>query len=325
MSAVNPVSSAPDERRQLTVMFTDLVGSTELASALDPEDWHEVLDAYQHRVATIVTAHGGAIAQFQGDGAVAYFGYPQAVESAGRDSVAAGLAVVDEMSRLGAEFQNDLGVGELQARAGIHTGEVVVAAITAGGNERLPDVWGQVPNLAARLQTAAEPGQVVISGDTASLVAGYFELSPLGALSLKGIAEPVSAFRVLQRSAARHRLEAKPLTGFVSRGASLAWLEAEWDQAAKGSARLALVVGEPGIGKSRLILEFSSALTARGHAVHCVYCSRRSVLSPLQPFAELMSSPPSTPTEVDEWVVVTSRSGPLLLVVEDAHWADPST
>jgi class 3 adenylate cyclase len=325
MSAVNPVPSAPDERRQLTVMFTDLVGSTELASALDPEDWHEVLDAYQHRVATIVTAHGGVIAQFQGDGAVAYFGYPQAVESAGRDSVAAGLAVVDEMSRLGAEFHNDLGVGELQARAGIHTGEVVVAAITAGGNERLPDVWGQVPNLAARLQTAAEPGQVVISGDTASLIAGYFELSPLGALSLKGIAEPVSAFRVLQRSAARHRLEAKPLTGFVSRGASLAWLEAEWDQAAKGSARLALVVGEPGIGKSRLILEFSSAVTARGHAVHCVYCSRRSVLSPLQPFAELMPSPPSTPTEVDEWVEVTSRSGPLLLVVEDAHWADPST
>jgi class 3 adenylate cyclase len=325
MSAVNPVPSAPDERRQLTVMFTDLVGSTELASALDPEDWHEVLDAYQHRVATIVTAHGGVIAQFQGDGAVAYFGYPQAVESAGRDSVAAGLAVVDEMSRLGAEFQNDLGVGELQARAGIHTGEVVVAAITAGGNERLPDVWGQVPNLAARLQTAAEPGQVVISGDTASLVAGYFTLSPLGALSLKGIAEPVSAFRVLQRSAARHRLEAKPLTGFVSRGASVAWLEAEWDQAAKGSARLALVVGEPGIGKSRLILEFSSALTARGHPVHCVYCSRRSVLSPLQPFAELMPFPPSTPTEVDEWVEVTSRSGPLLLVVEDAHWADPST
>ncbi|HEY6429246.1 MAG TPA: AAA family ATPase, partial [Acidimicrobiales bacterium] len=147
----------------------------------------------------------------------------------------------------------------------------------------------------------------------------------LGALSLKGIAEPVSAFRVLQRSAARHRLEAKPLTGFVSRGDSLAWLEAEWDQAAKGSARLALVVGEPGIGKSRLILEFSSAVTARGHAVHCVYCSRRSVLSPLQPFAELMPSPPSTPTEVDEWVEVTSRSGPLLLVVEDAHWADPST
>jgi class 3 adenylate cyclase len=325
VSAVNTsVPSAPDERRQLTVMFTDLVGSTELASALDPEDWHEVLDAYQHRVATIIAAHGGVIAQFQGDGAVAYFGYPEAVESAGSDSVAAGLAVVDEMSRLGAEFP-DLGVGELQARAGIHTGEVIVAAITAGGNERLPDVWGQVPNLAARLQAAAEPGQVVISGDTASLVAGYFELLPLGSLSLKGIAEPVPSFRVLQRSAARHRLEAKPLTRFVSRGDALSWLDAEWDRAAKGSARLALVVGEPGIGKSRLILEFGSGLTARGHVVHSVYCSRRSALSPLHPFAELMDSPPSTPTEVDEWAELTSRTGPLLLVVEDAHWADPST
>ena len=326
MSAANaPVPPAPDERRQLTVVFTDLVGSTELAAALDPEDWHEVLDAYQHRVASIVTSHGGVIAQFQGDGAVAYFGYPEAVESAGRDSVAAGLAVVEEMARLGAEFPGDLGIGELQARAGIHTGEVVVAAVTAGGNERLPDLWGQVPNLAARLQAVAEPGQVVISGDTASLVSGYFEVSPLGALSLKGFAEPVPAFRVLRRSAARHRLEARPLTGFVSRSDALAWLGSEWDDAAKGAARLALVMGEPGIGKSRLLLEFSSGLAARGHTVRAAYCSRRGSLSPLQPFADVLGNPPATPMEVDAWAEDLTRSGPLLLMVEDAHWADPST
>jgi class 3 adenylate cyclase len=327
MSATSPAapSSAPDERRQLTVMFTDLVGSTELASVLDPEDWHEVLGAYQHRVASIVTDNGGVIAQFQGDGAVAYFGYPEAVESAGRDAVSAGLAVVEDMAKLSAELPPELGVGDLQARAGVHTGEVVVAAVTAGGNERLPDVWGQLPNLAARLQSAAEPGQVVLSGDTASLVSGYFELAALGSLSLKGIGAPVPAFRALSRNAARHRLETRPLTAFVPRGDALAWLNAEWDRAAGGEARLALVVGEPGIGKSRLCLEFSSDLASRGYAVHTVYCSRRGSLSPLQPFAELMDVTPATPLEVDEWAQGLSRSGPLLLVVEDAHWADPST
>ncbi len=327
MSSTRPAapSAAPDERRQLTVMFTDLVGSTELASALDPEDWHDVLDAYQHRVASIVTANGGVIAQFQGDGAVAYFGYPQAVESAGSDAVSAGLAVVEGMAVLSADLPPGLGVGQLQARAGVHTGEVVVAAVTAGGNERLADVWGQVPNLAARLQAAAEPGQVVISGDTASLVSGYFELAPLGSLSLKGIAEPVPAFHALRRNAARHRLETRPLAAFVSRDDALAWLNTEWDRAATGGARLALVMGEPGIGKSRLFLEFSSDLSRRGYTVRTVFCSRRGSLSPLQPFAELMDGTPATPLEVDEWAREMSGSGPLLLVVEDVHWADPST
>ena len=120
------------ERRQLTVMFTDLVGSTELASALDPEDWHDVLNAYQHRVAAIVTAHGGVIAQFQGDGAVAYFGYPEALESASRDALSAGIAIVEDIVQLGSELAPDLGISDLQARAGIHTGEVLVARRDGG-------------------------------------------------------------------------------------------------------------------------------------------------------------------------------------------------
>src|SRR5580698_8439730 len=224
------------ERRQLTVMFTDLVGSTDLASALDPEDWHEVLNAYQHRVAAIVTAHGGVIAQFQGDGALAYFGYPEAQESASRDALDAGMEIVTGIVRLGAELPSSLGVSDLQARAGIHAGEVLVAAVTAGGQERLPDVWGQVPNLAARLQAAGEPGQIVVSGDTADLVAGFFELESLGLLTLKGIGHPVPAFRVLQRGSARHRLEARPLTTFIVRPEVSAWLEEHWECVRGGSA-----------------------------------------------------------------------------------------
>ena len=300
------------ERRQLTVMFTDLVGSTELASALDPEDWHDVLNAYQHRVAAIVTGHGGVIAQFQGDGAVAYFGYPEALESASRDALSAGIAIVDDITRLGSELAPDLGISGLQARVGIHTGEVLVAAVTAGGRERLPDVWGQVPNMAARLQAAGESGQIVVSGDTAELVAGFFELEPLGSLTLKGIGHPVPAYRVLQRSNARNRLEARPLTTFVPRTEASVWLEQNWGHVQNGSGRLALVLGEPGIGKSRLLLEFSSDLAGQGHTVTTIFCSRRGSLSPLQPFGEVMSEVPATPQEAVAWVEdrARRRSGP---------------
>ena len=321
--AVTPEGS---ERRQLTVMFTDLVGSTELASVLDPEDWHDVLNAYQHRVAAIVTAHGGVIAQFQGDGAVAYFGYPEALESASRDALSAGLAIVEDIMRLGTELSPDLGISDLQARAGIHTGEVLVAAVTAGGPERLPDLWGQVPNMAARLQAVGAPGQIVISGATAGLVAGFFELESLGTLTLKGIGGPVPAFLALRRSSARNRLEARPLTGFVPRTRASTWLAAHWGYVEGGRGRLALISGEPGIGKSRLLLEFSAQLEERGHAVRTIVCSRRGSLSPLQPFGDVIGQVPATPQEASAWAKdLATGLGPLLLVVEDAHWADPST
>jgi class 3 adenylate cyclase len=320
------VTAEGSERRQLTVMFTDLVGSTELASALDPEDWHDVLSAYQHRVAALVSGHGGVIAQFQGDGAVAYFGYPEALESASRDALSAGLAIVEDIVRLGTELSPDLGISDLQARAGIHTGEVLVAAVTAGGPERLPDLWGQVPNMAARLQAAGAPGQVVISGATAGLVAGFFELESLGTLTLKGIGDPVPAFLALRRSSARNRLEARPLTAFVSRTRASTWLAAHWGYVEGGNGRLALISGEPGIGKSRLLLEFSALLQQRGHPVRTIVCSRRGSLSPLQPFGDVMGHVPATPQEASGWAQdLAAGSGPLLLVVEDAHWADPST
>ncbi len=321
---MNGPSGTP-ERRQLTVMFTDLVGSTELASALDPEDWHEVLNAYQHRIAAIVTAQGGVIAQFQGDGAVAYFGYPEALESASRDALSAAISIAEDIVRLGEELPSDLGVGDLRARAGIHTGEVLVAPVTAGGHERLPDVWGQVPNMAARLQAVGEPGQIVVSGDTANLVMGFFQLESLGELDLKGIGHPVPAFRVLQRSGARHRLEARPLTTFVPRAEASAWLEENWGHVERGAARLALLLGEPGIGKSRLLLEFSSHVAGRGYTVTTILCSRRGALSPLQPFGDVIGEVPATPQEAADWVEDQAGSAPVLLVVEDAHWADPST
>ena len=306
-------------------MFTDLVGSTDLASALDPEDWHEVLNAYQHRVANIVTTQGGVIAQFQGDGAIAYFGYPEAQESASRDALTAGIAIIEDIVRLGGELPPELGISDLQARAGIHTGEVLVAPVTAGGQERLPDVWGQVPNMAARLQAAGEPGQIIVSGNTAELVAGFFQLEPLGSLTLKGIGHPVPAFRVLEHSGARNRLEARPLTAFIPRAEAAAWLQEHWSAVQNGPGRLALVSGEPGIGKSRLLLEFSSDLAEQGTSVATIFCSRQGSMSPLQPFGDVMGAVPPTPQEAAAWVVDRSGSGPVLLVVEDAHWADPST
>jgi class 3 adenylate cyclase len=320
-----PEAHEAPERRQLTVMFTDLVGSTDLASALDPEEWHDVLDAYQHRVAAIVSAHGGVIAQFQGDGAVVYFGYPEAQESASRDALMAGLQIVEDMAHLGAEFPAALGVSELQARAGLHTGEVLVAPVTAGGRERLPDVWGQVPNMAARLQAVGAPGQVVISGETATLVSGFFDLEALGTLTLKGIGHPVPAFRVLGRSGARNRLEARPLTVFIPRASAADWLGEQWSHVSDRSGRLVIVSGEPGIGKSRLLLEFSEDLAAQEHLVVTLACSRRGSLSPLQPFGDVMPSVPATPQEAAKWVHAQASAAPLLLVVEDAHWADPST
>ncbi len=306
-------------------MFTDLVGSTALASRLDPEDWHEILDAYQHRVAAVIGAHGGVVTQFQGDGVVAYFGFPEALDSAGRDALAAGLAIVAEVPAVADDVAPGLGVGRLAARVGVHTGVVVVAEATAGGVGRLADVFGEAPNLAARLQAVAGSGQVVVSEATASMVKGFFDLEPLGGLDLKGIALPVVAYRVVAASGARHRLDAVPLAPFVERPAATAWLEAQWQAALSGGARVVVVGGEAGIGKSRLVVEFSRALDKAGHPTLACYCSRRERLSPLQPFGQVIGTAPRTPADAADWVTRWATGGPALLVVEDVHWADPST
>ncbi len=320
-----PVADTPDERRHLTVIFSDLVGSTELASSMDPEDWHDVLAAYQGRVAEVIAEHGGVIAQFQGDGVVAYFGYPEARESAGRDAVSAGLAITGAVSGLAAALPADLGVPDLAARVGINTGEVVMAAVRAGGAPRIADVFGEVPNLAARLQGAGGPGQVLVSDSTARLVTGYFVMEAMGELDLKGIPRPIPTFRVLQPSAARRRLETGPLTGFVARPGENAWLQSQWEAAREGPTRTVLVTGEAGIGKSRLLQEFMSALADDGHVTAALYCSQRDALSPLRPFEPLMGAVPMTPDVASQWLADHTGSGPAMLLVEDAHWADPST
>jgi class 3 adenylate cyclase len=315
----------PDERRHLTVLFSDLVGSTELASRLDPEDLHDVIDAYQRTVASVVEVHGGVIAQFQGDGVVAYFGYPEALESAGRDAVTAGLDLVSAVRRLTRDLPAELGLAELQARVGIHTGEVVVASTNVGVARKIGDVFGEVPNLAARLQAVGAPGEVIVSDVTASLVTGYFVMESIGALTLKGISREVPAYRVQRRSAARRRLETGPLTGFVARPRESAWLHEHWDSVQEGPARAVLVSGEPGIGKSRLLQEFVGALSSSGAPIAPMYCGRRDALSPLRPFGPLMGEVPVAPDQAAHWVMERAAAGPLLLLVEDAHWADPST
>jgi class 3 adenylate cyclase len=315
----------PDERRHLTVVFSDLVGSTELTSTLDPEDFHDLIEAYQNRISAVVSEHGGTVSQFQGDGMVAYFGYPEAHESSSRDAVDAGLSIVAAVAALGDSLPPRLNVGPLEARVGIHTGTMVVAAVRVGELRRPADAFGEVPNLAARLQASGQPGTVVISDATAELVAGFFELESLGQLELKGISRLVPTFGVMRRSGARTRLEARPLSRFIPRSDASAWLHEQWRAVREGAPRLVLLTGDPGIGKSRLLHEFSSELADQGHAAPVAYCTRRNALSPLQPFGLLMGEVPVSPALAASWVGAQAEERPALFVVEDVHWADPST
>ena len=307
------------------MLFTDLVGSTELASTLDPEDWREILSDYQGLVASIIGDHGGFVSQFQGDGALAFFGYPHRIETAGQDSVRAALAVVQATPQVGRGVLDRVGGGGLRARAGIHTGVVVVATNRLGSGEPTVDVFGEVPNLAARLQAAAGPGEVLVSSATASLTAGFFELQPLPPLRLKGLNRPFAACRVLGPGSARNRLEASPLIEFVARTRELAWLEDQWKAAAAGPARCVVLTGEPGIGKSRLVLEFARRAERGRGAVAIVYCTENDSLSPLKPFGSVMGAVPESPEAAVAWVGEQAAERTVMLVVDDAHWADPST
>src|SRR6202051_733310 len=178
------------ERRQLTVMFCDLVGSTALSAKLDPEDLRGIFGAYHHCCAALVERNGGFVAKYMGDGVLAYFGYPQAHEHDAERAVRAGLALVEEMPKL----KTAAGV-PLQVRVGIATGLVVVGDLVGGGSVQEHEVVGETPNLAARLQTLAEPGTVVISSSTRRLTGGFFDYRDLGTVALKGFAETVPAWR----------------------------------------------------------------------------------------------------------------------------------
>ena len=242
------------ERRQLTVLFCDLVGSTELADQLDPEDLRDVVLDYQSTCAAVIAAYDGHIAQYLGDGLLVYFGYPTAHEDDARRAVRSGLGIVEAIERANERLNTERGV-RIAVRVGIHTGMVVAGEMGAGARREDLAV-GRTPNIAARLQDLAPPNGVLISAASQHLVAGYFELEPLGPQDLKGISEPVEVYRAIHESAARSRLEAAPaggLTELVGREADRRTLLDAWSSATAGSGQIVFIAGEAGIGKSRLV------------------------------------------------------------------------
>jgi class 3 adenylate cyclase/predicted ATPase len=374
----------PDaERRQLTVLFCDLVDSTRLARQLDPEEWREVVRTYQHTCATVIQRFAGHIAQYLGDGLLVYFGYPQAHEDDAQRAVHTGLGILEAMATLHARLVPDEGL-RLAVRVGIHTGLVVVGEV--GGAGRLEQLaLGDTPNMAARLQGLAAPDTVVISDVTWRLVQGYFTGHDLGPQTLKGVETPVQAYRVLGTSGAQSRLDVvgpRGLTPLVGREAEVTLLRERWVQARDGLGQVVVLSGEAGIGKSRLVQVLQEHIAAEPHTRLEWRCSPYAQQSPLHPviahlhrllhwrpddtsakklhtleetlaasglalpeavplLASLLSLPlperyPSlilspqrqrqkTLEALLAWLLTEATRQPVLFVVEDLHWIDPST
>jgi len=379
-------SAAPTlqaERRHLTVMFCDLVESTVLAGALDPEEFRDLVCSYHEVCSIAVRRYDGHIAQYLGDGLLIYFGYPSAHEDDGARSVHAGLAIIDAVERL--NEVTTLSSGRLAVRLGVHTGLVVVGEMGATDDRKEQLALGETPNIAARIQAEAQPGTLVVSGATRKLLGNDFEIINLGPRVLRGVAGQTSLF-----SAARQRGDRptdRPQAGFVpliGRAAEVEMLTARWQRAREGSGQLVSITSEAGLGKSRLVQVLVSRVQGQPH-VHWEWrCSSYHQNTPLHPvvtFIERLlrlehsegdaarreklvavlpmlmaegtdlqeaaallgallglphpaSAPPLPAAQrrkqrtrkllVD---AIVERSGgvPLLLVVEDLHWADPST
>ena len=375
--------TAEAERRQLTVLFCDLVDSTVLARQLDPEDYREVVRAYQATCGAVIQRFDGYIAQYLGDGLLVYFGYPQAHEDDAQRAVRAGLEILDALAPLQARLAADKGI-RLAVRLGIHTGLVVVGAIGAGGRQEQLAL-GDTPNVAARLQGLATPDTVVVSDATWRLVQGYFAGHDLGPQTFKGVETPVQVYRVLGTSGAQSRLDVvspRGLTPLVGREAEVTLLRERWAQARDGLGQVVLLSGEAGIGKSRLVQGLQEHIAAEPHARLEWRCSPYAQQSPLHPVMEhlhrllhwrpddapaeklstleetlaasglglpevvpllaaLLSLPlperyPSlnlTPQRQRQktlealltWLLAESMRQPVLFIVEDLHWIDPST
>src|SRR6516165_6924592 len=272
-----PMPSA--ERRQLTVLFCDLVGSTALSSRLDPEDLREIIGVYHRCVADAVGRFDGFVAKYMGDGVLVYFGYPQAHEDDAEQAVRAGLALVDAVGRLQVREP-------LHVRVRIGTGEVVVGDLITSGDGQERGVVGETPNLAARLQALAEPSAVVIAPQTRRLLGDLFECHDLGAIEVKGFAEPVHAYRVVGESGIESRFEALhgvTLTPLVGREEEIDLLRRQWDRAKRGDGRVVLLSGEPGIGKSRLTAALHERIENEPHTRMCYFCSPHHQDSALHP------------------------------------------
>jgi class 3 adenylate cyclase len=260
-------SPAEAERRQLTVLFCDLVDSTALSSQLDPEDYREVVRAYQDTCAKVIARYEGHIAQYLGDGLLVYFGYPLAHEDDAPRAVRAGLGMIEALGPLNTRLAQERGV-QLAVRLGIHTGQVVVGEIGGGAtHEQL--ALGETPNVAARLQGLATPDTIVISAATFQLLGGFFACQPLGTRPVKGLAQPLAVYRVLYESMARSRLEAAgstSLTPLVGREQEAGLLRERWAQVKDGLGQVVLLSGEAGIGKSRLVQVLTEQVAAEPQA-----------------------------------------------------------
>jgi len=388
-SEPTPLSDAPRatdkaaqdtaERRQLTVMFCDLVGSTALSARLDPEDMREIVGAYHRSCAEQITKAGGFVAKYMGDGVLAYFGYPQAHEHDTERAVVAGLALAEAVPMLKTAAGTPL-----QVRVGIATGLVVVGDLIGSGDAQERGVVGDTPNLAARLQALAEPNVVVIADSTRKLLGNLFELRDLGPQDLKGIAGPTRAWAALRSSSVESRFEALHMTGLaalVGREEEFEALLRRWSRAKSGEGQVVLISGEAGIGKSRLTAALLERLAAESHTRLRYFCSPQHTDSALHPiigqmeraaglayndrpqvkldkldaalaqtstspedaalFAEMLSlandgrhraqelSPEQRRQRTLEALLTQlaalARQQPVLMIFEDAHWADPTS
>jgi class 3 adenylate cyclase len=365
------------ERRQVTVMFSDLVGSTALAARMDPEDMREVISAYQKCVAETVRRFDGFVAKYLGDGVLVYFGYPQAHEDDAERAIRAGLELIAATTGLKTR-------ASLQTRVGIATGLVVVGDLIGSGDTLERGIVGETPNLAARLQSIAEPNMVVIAESTRRLVGNLFELQDLGARDLKGVPGPVQAWAALRASSVASRFEAlhaSGLTDLVGREEELELLLRRWMRAKTGEGQVMLLSGEPGIGKSRLTAALLECLAAEPHTRLRCSCSSQHTDSALFPIISQMQraagmthddTPGTRLDKLDELLAQTStsiedaaliaemlslpndgrypaldldpqqrrqktlealvwqlealtRSTPVLMIFEDAHWTDPTS
>jgi class 3 adenylate cyclase len=283
-TVASPSKDTAAERRQVTVMFADLVGSTALSARMDPEDLREVISAYQKCVAETVGRFGGFVAKYMGDGVLIYFGYPQAHEDDAERAVRAGLELVAAVSDLKTH-------AALQTRVVIATGLVVVGDLIGSGASQEQAVVGETPNLAARLQGVAEPDSVVIAESTRKLVGNLFELEDLGAKDLKGIAGPVRAWAVLRPASVESRFDAfhaSGLTQLVGREEELELLLRRWSKAKSGQGQVVLLSGEPGIGKSRLTAALLEHLAAEPLTRLRDFCSPQHTDSALRPIISQM-------------------------------------
>jgi class 3 adenylate cyclase len=371
------------QRRHMTVMFCDIVDSTPLAERLDPEDLREVFAAYQQTCTAAIKRVDGYTARYIGDAVVAYFGYPRAHEDDAHRAVYAALGILEELARLNSSLQ-ERGVS-LEVRIGLHSGVVVAGEMPAGEMPPQREIVGEMPHVAARIESIAPPGSIVISGETHELVEGYFETEPLGEKSLKGVSRPIKVHRVLRPTGAVGRLEVatgRPLTPVVGRDDELARLAHAWERARGGAGGVVHVTGEAGIGKSRLVHALRRRLGEQPGGVQTWQCSAHHAGTSLYPvirslerqlglesdqtsyeqlhvvdravrdadldpreavqlLADLLSidrggdavEHPLSPRDartatlrILESLLVTNRAQlPLLLIVEDLQWADPTT